>query len=174
MRSTIGTANERVSSCAGPGGVVSTHEVNVFDVAVEGDDSDPAGVRARAVRLGDMIGASKLGATVYELDPGESVCPYHYEFGVEEWLIVLSGTPVLRDPDGEHDLVAGDVVCFPEGPEGAHKVGNRSDAVARVMIVSTKGEPVSVVYPDSGKIGVWPPGKLFRLDDAVDYWNGEI
>ena len=29
------------------------------------------------------------------------------------------------------------------------------------------------VYPDSSKVGFWPPGKLFRLDDAVDYWDGE-
>jgi hypothetical protein len=29
------------------------------------------------------------------------------------------------------------------------------------------------VYPDSNKVGVWPPGKLFRLADAVDYWVDE-
>ena len=42
-----------------------------------------------------------------------------------------------------------------------------------MAILSTK-PPISVcVYPDSGKVGVWPPGKLFRLGDAVDYWEGE-
>jgi hypothetical protein len=30
------------------------------------------------------------------------------------------------------------------------------------------------VYPDSAKVGAWPPGKLFRLADAVDYWDGEL
>jgi hypothetical protein len=41
-------------------------------------------------------------------------------------------------------------------------------------MVSTKTEPSVAVYPDSGKLGVWPPGKLFRLEDAVDYWVGEV
>ena len=42
------------------------------------------------------------------------------------------------------------------------------------MIFSTKKAPAIAVYPDSDKIGVWPPGKLFRLSDAVDYWEGEL
>ena len=41
-------------------------------------------------------------------------------------------------------------------------------------MLSTKNEPGIAVYPDSNKVGVWPPGKLFRLDDAVDYWDGEV
>ena len=56
-----------------------------------------------------------MGATVYELQEGQSVCPYHYEYGCEEWAIVLRGRPTLRHPDGEDVLEPGDVVCFPEG-----------------------------------------------------------
>ena len=56
---------------------------------------------------------------MYDLDPGESVCPYHYEHPEEEWLLVLAGRPTLRDPDGEHELAEGDLVCFLEGPDGA-------------------------------------------------------
>ena len=28
--------------------------------------------------------------------------------------------------------------------------------------------------PDSNKVGVWPLGKLFRIEDAVDYYDGEL
>jgi len=148
--------------------------VNLFEVEPEGDESDPPGYRARGVKVGPMIGASALGATVYDLDSGESVCPYHYETGNEEWLIVLTGKPTLRDDeDEEYELKQWDVVVFPEGPEGAHKVTNRSDEPVRVAILSTKNEPDIAFYPDSGKIGVWPEGKLFRLADAVDYYEGE-
>ena len=80
----------------------------------------------------------------------------------------------MRDPEGEHELESGDVVLFPDGPEGAHKVTNRGEGRARIALFSTKGDPSIAVYPDSGKIGVWPPGKLFRLEDAVDYFDGEI
>jgi uncharacterized cupin superfamily protein len=147
--------------------------VNAFGVPVEGDADDPAGYRARAVRVGPMLEAEMLGATIYELDPGESICPYHYEHGVEESLLVLSGHPLLRHPDGEDVLDPGDLVWFPEGPRGAHKLTGRGDETTRLVFFSTTGEPATAVYPDSGKIGVWPPGKIFREADAVDYWDGE-
>jgi uncharacterized cupin superfamily protein len=148
--------------------------VNAFTVALEGDAGDPPGYRARAARLGPLLEAEMLGATVYELDPDESTCPYHYEHGNEEWLLVLSGRPTLRHPGGEETLAPGDVVCFAEGPEGGHKLTARGDETVRLMIFSTVHDPAVVVYPDSGKVGVWPPGKLFRESDAVDYWEGEV
>lgn len=148
--------------------------INVFEVEPEGDESDPPGYRSRAVRVGPMIGGAALGATVYDLDPGESVCPYHYEHGNEEWLVVLTGKPSLRDDENEeYELKPWDVVIFPDGPEGAHKVTNKTEEPVRIVIFSTKNDPSIAIYPDSDKVGVWPPGKIFRLGDAVDYWEGE-
>jgi uncharacterized cupin superfamily protein len=124
-------------------------------------------------RIGPMIGAEHLGASLYELPPGQSICPYHYEYPHEEWLLVLDGSPTVRTPAGEERLEPGDVVCFGAGPEGAHKISNHGEAAVRVLFLSTVGDPTIAIYPDSGKIGVWPPGKLFRALDAVDYWTGE-
>jgi uncharacterized cupin superfamily protein len=146
---------------------------NLFDLETTPDEDDRPGYRAEYARVGPLIGASALGASVYLLAEGESVCPYHWEAGDEEWLFVLEGRPVLRMPEGEEEVEPGDVVCFPRGPDGAHKVTNRRPEPARIMILSTKNEPGVAVYPDSNKVGVWPPGKLFRIGDAVDYWEGE-
>ena len=148
--------------------------MNLYDAETRRDDDDPPGYETPYTRFGPAIGASALGATIYDLASGQSVCPYHYEYGFEEWLFVLTGAPILRDPDGEHELSPGDVVLFPEGPDGAHKVTNRGEGVARIVILSNKGEPGVAVYPDSGKIGVWPLNRIFRLKDAVDYWDGEL
>ena len=151
--------------------------LNLYDVALESDPALPAGFRHRVTRFGPSIGAERLGGSVYELDPGDSVCPYHYEGVEEEWLVVLTGTPVLRDPAGEHELEEGDVVCFPVGPDGGHKVTNRSDAVVRILMLSTMpvNELSICVYPDSDKVAVWPwPGKRLRMTESVDYWDGEI
>ena len=79
----------------------------------------------------------------------------------------------MRTPEGERRLRPWDAVCFLEGPDGAHKVTNRTDETLRVALLSTKREPAVSIYPDSNKVGVWPPGKLFRLGDAVDYWTDE-
>jgi uncharacterized cupin superfamily protein len=148
--------------------------VNLYDVEPEGDESDPPGYRARMTRFGPSIGAEQLGGSVYELDPGESVCPYHYEHPEEEWLLVLAGRPTLRDPDGEHELAEGDLVCFLEGPDGAHKVTNRTGEPVRILMLSTRAKTAMAVYPDSNKVGVWPLGKLFRIEDAVEYYDGEL
>jgi uncharacterized cupin superfamily protein len=154
---------------------VDAPAVNLYDVAVGGTPDLPRGYRHRMARVGPGIGGVRLGATVYELDPGNSICPYHYENVEEEWLVVLRGTPTLRDPEGERRLAAGVAACFPVGPEGAHKLTNQSHSLARVLMLSTIPEvDLSIcVYPDSGKVSVYPPGKIFRLRDAVDYWDGE-
>jgi uncharacterized cupin superfamily protein len=146
---------------------------NLFEVETKRDEGDPAGYETPYARVGSLIGGAALGASVYVLNEGQSVCPYHYEFSDEEWLLVLEGRPELRTPEGEEELEPGDVVCFPEGPDGAHKVTNRHPETVRIAIFSTKSTLGIAVYPDSNKIGVWPPGKLFRLDDSVDYWEGE-
>jgi len=51
---------------------------NVFDAAVTYDPSDPAPYKAGGSRFGPAIGARRIGATVYEIPPGQSLCPYHY------------------------------------------------------------------------------------------------
>lgn len=150
-----------------------TATVNIEELVPQPDPSDPPGYRGRAVKVGPLIGAEQLAATLYELPPGEAICPYHYEYPHEEWLLVLDGSPTARTPDGEHVLEPGDMVCFLQGPEGAHKISNQGGSAVRVLFLSTAGDPTVAVYPDSGKVGVWPPGKLFRERDAVDYWDGE-
>jgi len=151
--------------------------LNVYEVAVEGEPGDPDGYRSRSAQLRERLGGEKLGASVYELDPGDSICPYHYECVEEEWLLVLAGAPTLRDPDGEHQLVEGDVVAFLPGPDGGHKVTNRGDAVVRVLMLSTipKGGLSVCIYPDSQKVGVWPwPGRRLRITESLDYFDGEV
>jgi uncharacterized cupin superfamily protein len=153
--------------------------VDVFSLFADDWDGSQErdGYRGRAVRVGARVGAERIGCSVYELEPGQRTCPYHFHYGNEEWLLVVSGTPTLRTPDRERKLRAGDLVAFPAGPEGAHAVENRSEEPARAAIFSTLVTPSISVYPDSGKIGVRPgvPEDTlnFRRGDAVDYWEGE-
>jgi len=148
--------------------------VNLFDVELRHDEDDPAGYGCGYARLGPVLGAEQLGLTVYELPPGQSICPYHYETGEEEWLIVLAGRPTLRTPEGEQELRPWDCAFFAAGEAGAHKVTNRSGDPVRVCIWSNRLPVATSVYPDSEKVGAWPPGKLFRLGDAVEYYDGEL
>jgi uncharacterized cupin superfamily protein len=147
--------------------------VNLFELELARDEDEPSGYGATYARVGPLVGGEQLGMSVYELEPGLSICPYHYENAEEEWLIVLAGRPTLRTPEGERELRPWDCAFFPTGEAGAHKVTNRTDEPVRVCIWSNRIAVATSIYPDSGKVGAWPPGKLFRLTDAVDYFDGE-
>ncbi len=155
-------------------------KVNLFAIESATDPEDPEGYRAGAVRLAPHIGAKEIGGSVYDLPPGQSICPYHFEYGSEEWLVVLQGRPVLRhregDGEAEDELEPGDAVCFPRGPAGAHKVTNTTRDPARVLMLSTMPEVDVSYYPDSEKFGVWPAageGFLVRRASGVEYYDGE-
>jgi uncharacterized cupin superfamily protein len=151
--------------------------LNVYTDEYELDAEEPEGYGGGCLHLNQPLGASSIAAKAFLLPAGTSVCPYHYEYE-EEWLIVLEGTVTVRTPEGVEELVPGDTVCFPAGPDGAHKVSNTSEAPARLVMWSSSREPAVAVYPDSDKIGVWPGGDrdklmLRREDGQRDYWDRE-
>jgi uncharacterized cupin superfamily protein len=143
----------------------------------EYDQADPEGYRSGVAQVGKTAGGEDLAVKSFELPPGESVCPYHYEYA-EEWLLVLDGDVNVRAPDGEQELHSGDLVRFAPGPDGAHKATNRGERTARIVMFSSAREPAVAVYPDSDKIGVWPGNDadrvmLRRADGQIDYYDGE-
>lgn len=151
--------------------------LNIAAPEFEYDSEDPEGFRAGLARLGKVLGAAESGISVYELPPGQAVCPYHYECGEEEWLLVLAGNPTLRHPDGSDRLEPWDVVCFPPGPEGAHGIRNQTEQVVRVLMFSTVVVPTATVYPDSDKVGIWTGDPetdvMVRRGSNVEYYDGE-
>jgi uncharacterized cupin superfamily protein len=134
---------------------------------------------ARRAFIGRPAGSQRLGASVWEIDPGRAAYPYHAHLGDEELLIVLSGRPSLRTPEGWRELQPGDAVAFPRGEEGAHQIVNRTSETARFLAVSTTDAPDITLYPDEGKIGATerrPDGSglrhFFFVEQSVDYWDG--
>jgi uncharacterized cupin superfamily protein len=143
----------------------SSARVNVFSAENSGR-LDVAGI----------VGSKAMAMYIYDIGPGSGACPYHYEH-VEEWLLVVDGTVTVRTPGGELTLERGELLCFPAGPDGAHKVMNRSDAPARFLMFSQLTTPAVSVYPDSGKVGIWTsdddPGAFFECGTAVTWEHGE-
>jgi len=152
--------------------------LNICDPTFTYDPDDPEGFRAGLFRLGTQVGAQDTGASVYELGPGQALCPYHYEYGEEEWVLVLAGHPSVRTRDGTEQLEPFDVVFFAKGAAGAHQIRNDGDAPARVLMWSTVVTPTATAYPDSDKVGVWTGDKsedvMVVRSGAVDYYHGEI
>jgi uncharacterized cupin superfamily protein len=151
--------------------------VSLSNPTFEYDDADPNGFRAGMFRVGPQLGATDTGASLYEIPPGQAICPYHYEYGEEEWVLALQGRPSVRTPEGTEQLEPLDMVFFAKGPEGAHQVRNDTDETARVLMWSMVVTPTATAYPDSDKVGVWTGDKaenlMVRRTSAVDYYDGE-
>jgi uncharacterized cupin superfamily protein len=113
------------------------------------DVEDWSGGGAKSKRL---VGSGpRLGATVYELGPGNFVI-YHFHHGSEELLVVLQGRPTLRTGQGERQLDEGEVVHFPVGPDGAHGIRNDTDEPTRHLVAGIRITPEVVEYPDLGQL----------------------
>ena len=153
------------------------NKLNVSELEFAYDPEDPEGFRAGMKRFGKKLGAAVTGMSIYELPPGQAICPYHYEYAEEEWLVVLEGTPSLRTPNGSSQLAPWDLCVFPTGPAGAHKVTNETSETVRVMMFSEVKTPAATVYPDSDKIGVFVGNEddtaMFRRREKVEYYTDE-
>jgi uncharacterized cupin superfamily protein len=147
---------------------VSINKVNILSIELD-HRLDEAGFRHVATGVGPRLAAQRIGAGIYQAERGAPIWPYHYHYGIEEWLYVIAGAPVLREPAGERTLAPGDLVAFPSGHVGAHTV----KGPGRFVIFSTghDAEPYMSVYPDSDKVS-GPEGLLLRTS-AVGYWYGE-
>jgi uncharacterized cupin superfamily protein len=124
-------------------------EPNLHDPSWDFDMPEPP-FAGRAAQLGAQAGSRELGATLYELDPGGAISPYHAHYGNEELLFVLAGSPALRTPEGTRRLEPGAVAAFPRGADGAHQVTNPGDERARVLMISTMNFPEVAEHLDTG------------------------
>ena len=114
--------------------------------------------------------------SIYEIPPLKSAYPYHYHVKNEETFYILRGTGILKTPEGERAVSAGDLLFFPADSSGAHKLTNSSADEPLVYIDFDTDNDLDVsLYPDSGKIGVWGKdiNRVYRTDGNVDYYEGE-
>jgi uncharacterized cupin superfamily protein len=150
---------------------------DLSDPSLTWSEDDPDGFRSGGLRIGPCLGATRTGASLYELPPGQSVCPYHYEYGEEEWLLVLEGRATVRTPDETAEVGPLEIVFFPTGPEGAHEIRNDGDSRVRVLMWSNVVLPTATAYPDSGKVGVYTGDEaedgMFLRSSGVEYFEGE-
>ncbi len=123
------------------------------------------------------FGAAKnTVVSIYEVPPQKAAYPYHYHHKNEETFYILSGTGVLKTPEGEKGVAAGEMLFFPTGPEGAHKLTNASETENLVYIDFAAVHDVDIaVYPDSHKIGIWGMeiNQIFPKNGSVGYYDGE-
>jgi uncharacterized cupin superfamily protein len=133
-------------------------------------ERDQDGFRWRRAFLARRAGARQLGASLFSVPPGGATFPLHAHLHNEELLLVLAGRPTLLGRDDERELSEGEVVAFPAGPSGAHRIENRTDAEVRLVLVSTMLAPEVNLMLEDGTAWVrdYVPGTE-PSPDAVDF-----
>jgi uncharacterized cupin superfamily protein len=150
-------------------------EPNILNPQWDAEMPD-APFRAKAMRAGARAGSQELGATLYEIEAGGAISPYHFHHANEELLIVLSGSPEIRTPGGARRVQPGAVLAFPRGEDGAHAVTNPGPEPARMLFISTMHFPDVAEHVDTGALlaitgqaagRAFPAGSDVPFSDAV-------
>ena len=157
--------------------------VNIEDLEPV-DFAHGRGFSAQLAPVGGPLGLTHLGCNVAEYPPGKAAFPMHAHRNNDELFFVLEGTGEIRIGKETHAIGPGDFVGLPANSGRAHQIRNAGETPLRVIALSSFRSPDVVEYPEQGKLGVAvfsrpmgepdPDGlrKIFRVDDAVDYWDG--
>ena len=142
---------------------------NVLKPEFDAERDEPP-FRWRRAKLAQQAGARELGASLFEVPAGAATFPLHAHYANEELLIVLSGRPTLTGYDGDsRELEPGQVVAFPAGRAGAHRLDNETGEPLRILIVSTMKAPEinEMLEDESFWVRDYAPGRS-PDDDSLD------
>ena len=155
--------------------------VRLADLALE---PEGAGSRfaASVGHVGEALGLTWLGATLYEVPAGKTAVPFHRHHTSDEMFVVLSGCGEYRYGDRRMAFEAGDVLGAPAAGEG-HQITNTGEEPLRYLAIANHTNADVVEYLDSGRISVDVGATGWHHTDGtfkrggklmpMGYWDGE-
>ena len=155
--------------------------VNIADLPL-GTETHGARFAMSRGKVGEALGLTVLGCTLYLVPPGKTAFPFHRHHGSDEMFYIVSGEGEYRIGDKRLPVRAGDCLGAPAGGE-AHQIVNTGKDEIRYLGLSNNPPADLVEYPDSGKIGARVGAKGLLAESATfkqlgrlapaDYWDGE-
>lgn len=125
-----------------------------------------------SLRLGDAGGLTQFGANLVLLEPGAVSSLRHWHKAEDEFVMVTEGQLVMLQDEGEIPMSAGDCAAFPAGSTNGHCFVNRTDKVAKFLVVGTKAKSETATYSDVDmQIHIESGKARFTYKDGSD-WTG--
>ena len=143
---------------------------NVADAKVRDGLRGRPGTRWRD--LGRAIGSVRTGLQHVEVEPGKEMTPPHAHSAEEELFIVLGGSGVALLDEEEHPVRAGSVLAMPAGNGVAHTFRAGDDGL--VVLAYGQRDPRDCTwYPRSRKLSIRAFRLRVRIEESLEYWDGE-
>lgn len=101
-----------------------------------------------SIALGDAGGLTQYGVRITTLEPGAQSSLRHWHLNEDEFVMMLTGTLILIDDDGEHELAPGDCAAFPAGDPNGHHLVNRTDSPGSFLVVGSRAAQETGTYTD--------------------------
>ncbi len=101
-----------------------------------------------SLRLGDAGGLTQFGANLVILEPGAKSSLRHWHEREDEFVWITEGECSLIQDAGETVMRPGDCAAFPAGSTDGHHFINRTDRIAKFLVVGTKAPHEVAHYPD--------------------------
>ena len=125
-----------------------------------------------SLRLGDAGGLTQFGANLVILEPGAKSSLRHWHRAEDEFVMVTEGECTLIQDAGAVVMRPGDCAAFPAGDTDGHHFVNRSDRVAKFLVVGTRSKHEVATYSDVDMRVELKDGKAtFTYKDGTP-WEG--
>ena len=99
-------------------------------------------------QLGTLGGLSQFGVNLVTLQPGAKSSLRHWHEEEDEFAMVIEGVLWLVEDAGEWEMGAGECVAWPAGKANGHHLVNRSDRIARFLVVGTQSPNERATYTE--------------------------
>ena len=106
----------------------------------------------KQIKVGDLGGLTQFGVNKTILPTNSATAMRHWHEEEDEFVFIISGSAILVDKDGEHEMNAGDCATFKAGDNNGHAIVNKSNEDVVLLEVGTRSQKEIVHYTDKDLI----------------------
>ena len=106
----------------------------------------------KQIKVGDLGGLTQFGVNKTILPTNSATAMRHWHEEEDEFVFIISGSAILFDKDGEHEMNAGDCATFKAGDNNGHAIVNKSNEDVVLLEVGTRSQKEIVHYTNKDLI----------------------
>ena len=106
----------------------------------------------KQIKLGDLGKLTQFGVNKTILPKNSATAMRHWHEEEDEFVFIISGSAILVDQDGEHEMNAGDCATFKAGVNNGHAIVNKSNQDVVLLEIGTRAQKDIVHYTDKDLI----------------------